>query len=148
VNVEKDRIKVLFADDDADDRVFFRQAYEQRSDIVLLPDAVNGVEVIEMLKAAKADTLPDLIILDHNMPLMNGKQTLAFLKSDPAFAQIPVCICSTYADPKLTKDCLNLGAYKVSSKPITGDEYQKMMDDFLTVFDKSPVTGYGSSSIN
>lgn len=78
--------------------------------------------------------MPDLIILDQNMPVMNGKQTLAFLKSNKRYASIHVCICSTYTDHQLIDECLKLGAYKVASKPITDEEYQKMMNDFLGVF--------------
>ena len=127
--------KVLLADDDADDRTLFEIAYQHRDDIVLLPSAYNGMELIQTLESIKEDgDLPDLIILDQNMPQMTGKQTLSFLKSTAKYSSIPVCICSTYADHQLTVECLKLGAYLVSSKPITGEEYQKMMNDFLAVF--------------
>ena len=129
--------KILLADDDQDDRMLFEIAYKDRSDIILLPSAHNGAEVVKKLDACIDTTeFPDLIILDQNMPQMTGKQTLAFLKSSPRYSKIPVCICSTYADHQLTVDCLKLGAYKVSSKPITSEEYQKMMNDFLMVFQK------------
>lgn len=124
--------KILLADDDLDDRMLFETVYKTRGDIILLPAALNGMEVIERLE--RGIELPDLIILDQNMPQITGKQTLSYLKSDQRFRNIPVCICSTYADHQLTVDCLKLGAYKVSSKPITHAEYQKMMNDFLSVF--------------
>lgn len=114
--------------------MLFELAYAERDDIILLPNAYNGVEVFQNLDGYDNDQMPELIILDQNMPQMNGKQTLALLKSNPRYSHIPVCICSTYADHQLTVDCLKLGAYKVSSKPITNEEYQKMMNDFLTVF--------------
>lgn len=65
------------------------------------------------------------------MPLMNGKKTLQFLKSDPRFARIPVVIYSTYTDSNLIMDCKKLGALMVAAKPIDNEGYQKMMDDFL-----------------
>lgn len=127
--------KILLADDDSDDRMLFETVYKTRADIIILPSAVNGMEVIEKLQTATGDgDRPDLIILDQNMPMMTGKQTLSYLKAQEAYRSIPVCICSTYADHQLTVDCLKLGAFKVSSKPITVEEYQKMMNDFLTVF--------------
>jgi CheY-like chemotaxis protein len=127
-------IRILLADDDGDDRFLFEHAYAKRRDVtILLPGLVNGKEVIDMLNKTNEDgDLPDLIILDHNMPLMNGKQTLTLLKSSPRFASIPVCIYSTYADKSLVDSCLKLGAYKVASKPITEAEYQTMLDDFLS----------------
>jgi CheY-like chemotaxis protein len=127
--------KILFADDDIDDRMFFESAYKERSDVIILPIALNGVEVIQRLETTvDLEKWPDLIILDQNMPRMTGKQTLLHLKSQEKFSHIPVCICSTYADHILTVDCLKLGAFRVSSKPITSEEYQKMMNDFLDYF--------------
>ena len=133
----KRRRKLLLADDDVDDRMLFESAYNTRDDITLLPTALNGLEVLARLESAvDADELPDLIILDQNMPQMTGKQTLQEIKSNAKFSHIPVCICSTYADHQLTVECLRLGAYKVSSKPITDEEYQKMLNDFMSVFKK------------
>jgi CheY-like chemotaxis protein len=137
--------KILLADDDIDDRMLFESAYKDRRDIIILASALNGAEVIERLEniSDEAD-LPDLIILDQNMPKMTGKQTLTFLKADHRYSHIPVCVCSTYADHQLTVDCLELGAYKVSSKPITHEEYQKMMNDFLGFFLSTYARGYRS----
>jgi CheY-like chemotaxis protein len=123
----------LLADDDADDRALFESAYHGREDIQLFPCVVNGVEIINHLKSIPEDgDLPDLIILDQNMPLMNGKETLKVLKASNRFSKIPVCICSTYADFQLIEDCAKLGAHKVSSKPITEAEYHSLMDNFLS----------------
>jgi CheY-like chemotaxis protein len=127
--------RVLFADDDADERALFENVYQSRSDIELLPCLENGSEVIQTLDQIEDDGhLPDIIILDQNMPLMTGKQTLAYLKSSSRYAHIPVCICSTYADHKLVEDCTKLGAYKILSKPVTEEEYHAMMDHFLGAF--------------
>ena len=127
--------KILFADDDADERILFENIYQGRKDIQVLPTLLNGSDVIKKLNTLDDHELPDLIILDQNMPLMNGKQTLSFIKSNEKWSKIPVCICSTYADHQLVEDCVRLGAYKVTSKPITEAEYQKMMDNFLNVFE-------------
>jgi CheY-like chemotaxis protein len=127
--------KVLFADDDADERALFKNAYQKRNDIVLLPCVENGAEVIRILERIENNQdLPDIIILDQNMPMMTGKQTLASLKAHVRYAHIPVCVCSTYADHKLVEDCTKLGAWKILSKPVTEEEYHLMMDEFLTVF--------------
>lgn len=126
--------RVILADDDADDRMLFENAYEQRSDIILLPSAITGAEIIDMLHLTADHVLPDLIVLDQNMPMMNGKQTLSFLKSHPRYAHIHVCVYSTYADDRLIKDCKVLGAFRVLNKPLREEEYQTMMDEFLLAF--------------
>lgn len=133
------------ADDDSDDRMLFENAYTDRVDVVMLPSVENGVEVIKSLNNIKEDDdLPDLIILDQNMPLLNGKQTLTYIKSNERYGRIPVCICSTYADNSLVDDCARLGAYMVATKPITERDYHRMMDDFLSFFEKGHSHSYKS----
>jgi len=124
--------KVLLVEDDPDDRDLFITFYEHRNDIKLLPSVGNGIELISYLESLETDDhLPHLIVLDQNMPMMNGKQTLHFLKSNSRYSKIPAVVYSTYADTRLIVDCKNLGAEMVASKPIDDEGYQKMMDDFL-----------------
>lgn len=124
--------RVLLVEDDSDDRDLFVTFFSGRDDILLIPAVGNGLELIDYLKKLPSDAdLPDLIILDQNMPLMNGKQTLQFLKSHPRFAGIPVVIYSTYTDSNLIIDCKKLGASMVAVKPIAEEGYKKMMNDFL-----------------
>ena len=126
--------KVLLVEDDSDDQLLFQTFFSDRKDISLLPPLTNGLELIEYLRGISANTdLPDLIVLDQNMPKMNGKQTLDFLKSNARYSKIPVVIYSTYTDNTLVVDCKKLGADLVAVKPIDREGYQKMMDDFLRV---------------
>lgn len=126
--------KVLLVEDDSDDRLLFQTFFSGRKDISLLPPVINGLELIEYLMNISSDhELPDLIVLDQNMPKMNGKQTLSYLKSNERYSKIPVVIYSTYTDSTLVVDCKKLGADLVAVKPIDDEGYQKMMDDFLRV---------------
>jgi CheY-like chemotaxis protein len=128
------RKKVLLVEDDLDDRLLFQTFFSDRKDISLLPPATNGLEMVEYLNSIPADDdLPDLIVMDQNMPKMNGKQTLSLLKSTERYSKIPVVIYSTYTDNTLVVDCKKLGADMVAVKPIDEEGYQKMMDDFLRV---------------
>jgi CheY-like chemotaxis protein len=123
--------KVILVEDDPDDQDLFTTFLSKRNDFSLLPIMDNGFELLEYLEQSKPGDLPDLIVLDQNMPMLNGKQTLSFLKSDPRYVSIPAVIYSTYTDTNLIIDCTNLGASMVAVKPIDRDGYQKMMDDFL-----------------
>lgn len=128
--------QVILVEDDPDDRDLFVAFLEKRKDINLLPSVGNGIELIGYLESIPADEdLPDLIVLDQNMPLLNGRQTLQFLKSNERYSKIPAVIYSTYADSNLIIDCKNLGAKLVAAKPIDNKGYQKMMDDFLAVIE-------------
>jgi CheY-like chemotaxis protein len=126
--------RVLLVEDDSDDRDLFVAFFGHRKDISLMPALHNGLELIEHLsKITTEQELPDLIVLDQNMPLVNGKQSLQYLKSHERFSKIPVVIYSTYADSDLVVDCKKLGASMVAGKPIDHEGYQKMMDDFLRI---------------
>ena len=122
---------ILLAEDDADDRIFFREFIEGRDDIVLLNEVENGEELLELLNTHKNGQLPDLIILDQNMPKMNGIQTLDVLKNDNRFSKIPVVVYSTYINDHLIQKCKEAGAIRVAIKPINKRGYIKMIDEFL-----------------
>jgi CheY-like chemotaxis protein len=125
--------KIILVEDDPDDQELFATFCSNFPDIMLLPIAGNGLELIEYLQSNREETLPDLIILDQNMPLMNGKQTLQFLNSHRYFSQIPTVIYSTYTDSSLIVECKKLGAKMVAVKPIDEEGYVKMLKDFLTL---------------
>lgn len=125
---------IMLVEDDPDDKDLFHTFFSHRKDISLLPTVENGIELIAYLKNLPSEhEFPDLIVLDQNMPLMNGKQTLEFLRSSERFSNIPAVIYSTYTDSNLILECMRLGARMVAAKPIDHEGYQKMLDDFLQV---------------
>lgn len=126
--------RILLAEDDVDDIEFFSEFLEERNDISLLPSVKNGEELLNILR--ERDLKPDLIILDHNMPKLNGFQTLTALKDDPDFASIPVVIYSTFANDGLIKNSLACGALAVYNKPSSKTGYQVMMDDLMVKLNK------------
>lgn len=124
--------KVLLADDDADDREIFVRVLDKKSDVQLVRTVENGREVIDYLNGLPApEQLPHLIILDHNMPKMNGTETLGKLKSDKRYSEIHVVIYSTYSDNKMKEICEQLGASMVLAKPASIKEYEAIIDRFL-----------------
>ena len=126
--------KILLAEDDMDDQKLFYDFLRHREDIVLMPVAENGVHLFDSLeKITSADDLPDLIILDQNMPKRSGLQTLQLLKDTIRYAHIPVIVYSTYTDQQLIKISSEMGAFSVSSKPVTKDGYDEMINCFLKI---------------
>jgi CheY-like chemotaxis protein len=124
--------KILLAEDDLDDQRFFNEFLQNRKDLVLLPIAGNGEVLFEILHAISTSAdLPDFIILDQNMPKINGLQALALLKADSRYAHIPVSIYSTYTDEELIQKGLATGACDVVSKPISKEGYNEMVDGFF-----------------
>ena len=124
--------KILLAEDDRDDQKLFCDFLQHRNDIELLPVADNGIVLFDLLASiTDAAGLPDLIILDHNMPRRNGLQTLQLLKDTERYAHIPVVIYSTYTDKQLIDACAEKGAFSVLPKPITKHGYSEMIDTVL-----------------
>lgn len=124
-----DRKKLLLAEDDDDDRMLFSNFLQDRSDFELQHSCENGVEVIEFLDGIKNETeLPSLVVLDQNMPKMNGSRTLQLLKNTPRYSNIPVVVYTTYTDKRLVDECYQLGALSVVVKPISPSGYHQMMD--------------------
>jgi CheY-like chemotaxis protein len=108
--------KILYADDDSDDRFFLHESVRSNglnADIVYV---TNGQEAISYIEHAP-EALPALVILDLNMPKMNGKETLAYLKTHPKYQRIPVIILSTSESKTEIDDCAAQGALSYFVKP-------------------------------
>lgn len=87
---------ILWADDDTDDLMIMREVLESLGSHYDLVEVGNGREVLAYLEESKASgQLPCLIVLDINMPVMNGKEALAQIKSDRVLATVPVAMFTT-----------------------------------------------------
>ncbi|GAC1423818.1 MAG: response regulator [Flavisolibacter sp.] len=117
---------IIFADDDADDleliTSFFKE-YNQRVEVLEFKD---GKEVVKFLEEVSiAGSLPVLMVLDINMPKINGMETLAFVRKTPALQNIPVLIYTTASDSASEQLCKKHNASWVV-KPDHIDEVKKV----------------------
>ena len=123
--------KVLLAEDDIDDRWFFTDFLKHRTDIEVLSSVTNGVEVLDYLSKTSENDLPNIIILDQNMPKLNGKETLLELRTHDKYNKIAIVVYSTYTDYKLIEECTSLGATLVHAKPVSSEGYNQMINTIL-----------------
>jgi CheY-like chemotaxis protein len=86
---------ILYAEDDLDDFESLHDAVNQLTDQFTLLRASNGAEVLEMMGKEFQNSLPCLIILDLNMPIMGGKEVLHWLKNEDRYKNIPVMVFTT-----------------------------------------------------
>lgn len=87
---------ILYAEDDLDDVELVRECFAQYSDLIELLHVENGKEALTALSHLKAKGIePSMVILDINMPQMDGRQALAHIKSEPVFKSIPVVMFTT-----------------------------------------------------
>ncbi len=106
---------VLCVDDDEDDREMVCEAIKQADPSLEVVHAIDGLEAIDLLVTGKkTQKLPCLIILDINMPRMDGKETLAVIKKDEELHKLPVVVFSTSQSPKDRMYCNQYGVELVT----------------------------------
>lgn len=121
---------ILYIDDDSDDCIFLKSSLEDAGTTAKLVCASNGEEAVQYLNSVAPASLPNLIVLDLNMPRWDGRRTLHYLKSQPHLAAIPVVILST-SESKVDKEaCAALGAASYFKKPFRYDEYKSIIAGF------------------
>src|ERR1700694_512556 len=92
---------ILYVDDDADDREFFPDAIHEanpRADVVLVENGLKAMDYLYRIKDAHT-TLPSLIILDINMPFLDGRETFQRIRTDLALRHIPIVVFSSSENP-------------------------------------------------
>ena len=101
-------MSILYIDDDIEDSEIFQEAVKAVDPSIRYLNASSGREALEVLSAA--DTLPDHIVMDINMPGMDGKTCLKEIRSDRKFDVINIVIYSTNSFPKDVEEIQSLGA--------------------------------------
>lgn len=125
-NVKKP-FRILIADDDTDDVQLTKDCFIQNSLPIHINDVGDGQILMDHLKGiidvSKSKELPQLILLDINMPRKSGFEVLQELKQDDALRKIPVVIFSTSHTSKDVELAYELGASCFVSKPNSFEEW-------------------------
>jgi len=124
---------VLYADDDADDKAWVSEACQAVNAPLSIYFVKDGREVLDYLKAKQQESLPCLIILDLNMPRLDGRQTLQQLKANPAYQHIPVAIVSTSSSRIDKEVCQRLGAAIFLVKPTSYANWELIIHQLLSL---------------
>jgi CheY-like chemotaxis protein len=109
---------ILWADDDADDLQMMREILLRNNRDYSIMEVRNGKQALEYLEeAGKTASLPCLIILDINMPILDGKETLSIIKRSEAYKAIPVVVFTTSASELDKIFCQKLGTVMITKPP-------------------------------
>lgn len=133
MNTAKKALTILMADDDEDDRMLTKEAMEESRVLNQLLFVEDGVELIAYLngdgKYENRDQypMPGLILLDLNMPKMDGREALKLIKSDPRLRRIPVVILTTSKAEEDMVRGYDLGAASYITKPVTFSALVELM---------------------
>ncbi|MBQ4801166.1 response regulator [Pseudoalteromonas sp. MMG006] len=142
-------ITILMADDDEDDRLLTQDALAESRVLNELHFVEDGVELLEYLERRgkfedkTTSPRPGLILLDLNMPRMDGREALEAIKGNPNLKGIPVVILTTSKQEEDMVKGYNLGAASYITKPVTFDglvELMKTLGKYWVEFVELPST--------
>ena len=112
-----------------------REAFEQSLTPVQLYMVSNGEQAIRFVRRTDADApRPSLILLDLNLPIRNGLDVLAELKSDTDFLSIPMVVLTTSEAPDDIQRCYSLHANAYIIKPPDFDGFAGVIKQVATCF--------------
>jgi CheY-like chemotaxis protein len=130
-------IQILLVEDDPGDVLMTREAFEDNRVANKLHVVSDGAEAMEFLRKegehAEAPT-PDLVLLDLNLPRMDGREVLAAVKADDALRQIPIVVLTTSESEEDVLRSYALHANAYVTKPVDFDrfiEVVRKIDDFF-----------------
>lgn len=127
---------ILVADDDPDDRKLTRDAFEESKLANPLRFVVDGVEVFDYLNRRgkfedpESSPWPSLLLLDLNMPRMDGREVLRELRADPRYAGIRVIVMTTSNSEADINASYLLNAASYITKPVTFDALVEVVKTF------------------
>jgi CheY-like chemotaxis protein len=131
----KDQPAVLMADDDAEDCWLANEAFAESGKKVAFICVQDGLELMDYLAKQIAEDgsrgLPDLILLDLNMPRKDGREALIEIKADASLRHIPIVVLTTSEAEKDIAFTMKAGAESFITKPATFDDWVKTMKTLL-----------------
>lgn len=122
MNADKDKHKVLIVEDNHDNYALLKSILGKTYNIM---HAVNGAEAVKYYKSEP----PDIILMDINMPVMNGYEAVAEIRKFSC--DIPIIATTAYAYPEDKEAILQSGFNAYISKPININELRQKIQDLL-----------------
>lgn len=134
MTTKKEALTILIADDDQDDCLLVREAFGEaliKNDLRFVHD---GKELLDYLYRqgpfqTEEAPRPGLILLDLNMPRVDGRQALGRIKTDPKLKSIPIVVLTTSRVDQDILKSYNLGANSYISKPVTFEGLIQVMKE-------------------
>ncbi len=130
-----DHVPILLAEDDKNDVYLMQRAFQKASISNPLYLVSDGREVVDYLEGngrfsdRQKNPMPGLLLLDLKMPLMDGFDVLAWLRTHAQFDTLPVVVLTTSRLPEDITKSLNLGVYDYRIKPSAFEDLVRLLDD-------------------
>ena len=120
-------LNILLVEDDEVDVMNVKRAFDKNHITNPLFVAGNGLEALEKLRSGEVPQGRRIVLLDLNMPKMNGIEFLRELRKDPALAPTPVVVLTTSNNDRDKIDAFNLNVAGYLVKPVTFAEFSELM---------------------
>lgn len=138
ISVDRDSepVGIIVAEDNEFDRMILQEAFEELGMNVALRFVRHGEELLELLHgteastAAEAKARPLIVIMDLNMPRMDGNEALRRIRQDTRLRRLPVVILSTSDNPKQITEAYDNGANAFMTKPGRFEDMVTMLRSF------------------
>ncbi|HEY8164801.1 MAG TPA: response regulator [Gemmatimonadaceae bacterium] len=125
--MSENMLNILLVEDDAVDVMNVKRSFERNHVSNPLYVAGNGIEALQMLRGDEVPRERRLVLLDLNMPKMNGIEFLQELRADPDLASTPVVVLTTSNDDQDKIDAYNLNVAGYLLKPVTFTSFCERM---------------------
>jgi CheY-like chemotaxis protein len=123
--------QVLLVDDDPDEIELLQEAFTIANPHIVCHGAENGLTAINFLRSGQQ--LPDLIMLDINMPIMDGWEVLRYIRKHEQLSHIPVIVHTTSSNDRDKKIAAELGADRFLTKY---DDYARLKKEVKNIVSK------------
>ncbi len=139
-----DPIDVLLVEDDPGDTLMIREAFEDnkvRNNLATVADGIEAMRYLRKEGEFATAPRPDLILLDLNLPRMDGREVLAEIKQDESLSLIPVVVLTTSAAEEDVLRSYKLHANAYVTKPVDFERFidvVRQIDDFFVTVVKLP----------
>ncbi|WP_333696614.1 response regulator [Flavobacterium sp.] len=130
--MQKEHLIIALADDDADDRLFFKDAFEELKVNTIVSVYCDGCELMDYLHNPNT-ILPHILFLDLNMPKKNGFECLLEIKKHEKFNDIAVAIYSTSSSEEDIENTFVNGANIYIKKPSDFETLKKILNEVVTL---------------
>lgn len=133
---EEDKLEILLVDDNKADIWMIDDFIREKNHNVKLTVLRDGQEAVSYLnKESDFRDAPDpsLIVLDLNMPRLNGKEVLAKIGQSGRFRNVPVIVLTSSSNPRDEEECRELGADHYFTKPASLEDYDFIVSSFIRI---------------
>lgn len=130
--MKKRRARILLVEDSPSDQIVIQRALEDGHIACDLTIAENGKQALDMLQnkpphQESLGDLPDLIMMDINMPVMDGKEALHAIRKDDSIKHIPIIMLTTSSRDKDVMESYQLGVNAYLTKPVSDTEFLEIV---------------------